>query len=104
MRVYQKVYEIVRQIPSGQVATYGQIAAMVDGCTARMAGYAMASVREEDQVPWHRVINSKGEISIRASGSPSHSQRYYLEQEGVEFNSRGKVDLKRFRWNGEEAD
>lgn len=98
---YEKIYSIVRQIPSGQVTTYGQIAAIVDKCTARMVGYAMANLPFDTDVPWHRVINCKGEISIRANGRPSEEQLLLLKAEGVAFNKQGCVDFEKVRWSGE---
>ncbi len=98
--IHESIYSIVRLIPSGRVATYGQIAAFAGRCTPRMVGYAMASVASGSDVPWHRVINSKGTISLR-SGSDGHDvQRSMLESEGVVFDERGRVELGRFGWTG----
>ena len=103
-----KVWELVRQIPPGKVATYGQIAELIPppgemearsyrAFGARWVGGAMAAC--PDDVPWQRVINSKGEISLRRGGG-GERQRELLEAEGVVFNERGRIDLKRFRWAG----
>jgi len=89
---------MVRQIPPGKVATYGQIAKIVDRCTARMVGYAMAALPPNTDVPWQRVINYKGEISRRSRGDGSFRQRRLLQAEGVKFGKRGRVDLRKFRW------
>jgi methylated-DNA-protein-cysteine methyltransferase-like protein len=89
----------VQQIPSGRVATYGQVAAMVGGCTARMVGYAMAALLADD-VPWQRVINRQGKISPRGGGDGAWRQQQLLTAEGVEFNPAGQVDLSRFGWPG----
>lgn len=99
-----QVWEVVRQIPPGKVATYGQIARMIpapEGVQAksylslgpRWVGSAMAKCPED--VPWQRVINSKGEISLRPG---AEHQRQLLEEEGVPFNERNKIDLKIFGW------
>jgi methylated-DNA-protein-cysteine methyltransferase-like protein len=99
-----QVWEIVRQIPPGRVATYGQIARMLpppDGVEEkayqafgpRWVGSAMAKCPED--VPWQRVINSKGEISPRPG---AEHQRQLLEEEGVAFNERNRIDLKSFGW------
>ena len=98
---YQQIYAIVRQIPPGKVASYGQIAALVDRCTARMVGYAMHAIGLEDaDVPWQRVINSQGRISSHGDGIGTSLQRELLEEEGVVFDSTGRTDLKRFGWLG----
>jgi methylated-DNA-protein-cysteine methyltransferase-like protein len=99
--LYERIYAVTRQIPSGKVSTYGQIAAIVGrGCTARQVGYAMAALSgDEPAVPWQRVINSQGEISLRP-GQGGARQRELLEAEGVEFNSQGRTDFERFGWEG----
>lgn len=100
--LYQRIYDMVRQIPPGKVTTYGQIAALVGGCTARMVGYAMAALKRggEPDVPWQRVINAKGKISIHGDGFGNALQRIKLEGEGVEFDANGRVDFTRFGWHG----
>ena len=101
-----QVWQIVRQIPPGKVATYGQIAAMIAppagmdaksylAFGARWVGGAMAACPAE--VPWQRVVNSQGKISVRPD---AHSQRELLEDEGIEFDDRGRIDLKRYGWDG----
>ena len=96
--LYEQIYNVVRKIPSGKVATYGQIAKIVDRCTARMVGYAMAGLPSNTDVPWQRVINHKGEISPRARGDGSLRQRKLLEAEGIKFDKKGRADLKKVRW------
>ncbi len=102
------VWEITRQIPVGKVATYGQIAGMIplpagmnlkeyDAFAPRWVGGAMAACPQG--VPWQRVINSQGKISLRKEGD-SGEQRRLLEAEGVVFDAREKVDLKVYRWSG----
>ena len=96
---YSRIYRAVRRIPRGRVATYGQIAVMagLEGY-ARQVGYALHSLPATVKIPWHRVINAKGEVSAR-SGDDSHElQRLLLEGEGVRFNAKGRVDLERYRW------
>jgi methylated-DNA-protein-cysteine methyltransferase-like protein len=95
--VYQRIYAIVRQIPEGKVATYGQIAEIVGGCSAQMIGFALAALRPDSDVPWQRVINVKGQVSLRAGGGGS-LQRQLLEEEGVIFNEKGITDLNVFGW------
>ncbi len=99
LSVYARIYDIVRQIPKGQVATYGQVAAIEGHCTARMVGYAMAAL-EQDDVPWQRVINGQGRISERRGGSGTSRQRLKLMEEGVHFDSKGRIDFEVFGWNG----
>ena len=100
VRTYDRIYAVVRQIPPGKVATYGQIAAIVGGCTARMVGYAMAATPAGSGVPWQRVINAQGKISLRANSPGAALQRHLLEEEGVCFDGQGRVDLTRDRWPG----
>jgi methylated-DNA-protein-cysteine methyltransferase-like protein len=101
VHLYKIIYDIVRLIPRGQVASYGQIAAYTGLCTPRQVGYAMAAVREND-IPWQRVINSEGRISFPEHSQGAREQRELLEEEGVVFDNTGKIDLKKFRWGGPE--
>ena len=108
----EQVYAWVRQIPPGRVATYGQIALLIPppACVnadeyrrtgAIWVGGAMANAPED--VPWQRVINSQGKISLRPGLGPA-AQRNLLEQEGVSFDAKDRVDLKRFGWDPHQAD
>jgi methylated-DNA-protein-cysteine methyltransferase-like protein len=108
----ETVWEIVRQIPAGKVANYGQIAALIpapagvdDGhyaaYRARWVGTAMS--QSPAGVPWQRVINAQGKISL-SRGGWQEKQRRLLEAEGVEFDPRDRVDLARFGWPGPPAD
>ena len=97
---YDQVYELVGMIPAGEVATYGQIASYIDRCTPRMVGYAMAATPSGRDIPWHRVINSQGMISVRANGDRDMLQRLLLGAEGVVFNKNDKVDLSVVGWKG----
>jgi len=98
--LYQRIDNIVKRIPEGQLATYGQIAKLVGSCGARQVGYAMAALDSNTDVPWHRVINSQGSISTR-NGTEGHTlQRIILEEEGIVFNDKGKTNLEIFRWPG----
>lgn len=101
-RLYEQIYAMVRMIPAGKVTTYGRIAELVGGCTARMVGYAMAALKRghAHDVPWHRVINAKGRISIHGDGIGNAMQRSLLEQEDVEFDKNGTVDFSHFGWPG----
>jgi Predicted methylated DNA-protein cysteine methyltransferase len=95
-----RIYAIVKRIPRGRVATYGQVATLagLDG-HARQAGYALHDLPDGSNIPWHRVINAKGEISPRSAGDSHELQRMLLEAEGVEFDLVGRVALKRYRWS-----
>lgn len=96
--LYEKVRAVVRRIPCGQVATYGQIAQIVGGCTPRMVGYCLASLPPGSGVPWQRVINSQGRISPRAGGPGAEIQRQLLLAEGVAFTPAGRISFRRFGW------
>ena len=96
--VYDRVLEVVRQIPSGQVATYGQIAMIVGNCTPRMVGYCMASLDPDSDVPWQRVINAQGRISPRGAGDGAMRQRQLLIAEGVEFSDADRISFRKFGW------
>ena len=100
-RLYQTIHRIISLIPSGKVATYGQIAEIVGGCTARMVGYAASAIPQDSDIPWQRVINYKGKISSRSGGSRELLQQELLEGEGIQFDPLGKTNLKYYRWNGE---
>lgn len=93
---------MVRRIPPGKVTTYGRIAELVSGCTARMVGYAMAALKRgtAPEVPWQRVINAQGKISIHGDGVGNAMQRVLLEEEGVVFDDVGRVDFLIFGWPG----
>lgn len=93
---YARIYAIVRQIPRGRVCTYGHIA-QVAGCRgARQVGYALHALKDGTAVPWQRVVNARGAISL--PGSSGITQRLRLEREGVRFNAGGAIDLERFGW------
>lgn len=108
---FEAVWEIVLEIPAGKVSSYGQIASMIppdeDMEPARMkrlaprwVGTALRQTPRDKWIPWHRVINSRGTISFPADSPAADEQRRLLEMEGVEFDSRGKVNLRRFAWKG----
>ncbi len=98
--LYERIYGVVRQIPPGQVATYGQIAQLVGGCSAQMVGFALAALGSGHDVPWQRVINRQGKISLRDGGVGSARQRQLLEAEGVTFDADNAIDFDKFGWPG----
>jgi len=96
MSVYDQIYKIVDSIPAGKVMSYGQIANIFPKCTARMVGYAMSALPDENETPWWRVVNSQLKISLRTAGAHHILQRKLLEEEGVVFDKYGKIG-KEFR-------
>ncbi len=101
MGTHSRIHDVVRRIPPGRVASYGQVA-LVAGLPghARQVGYAMAALDDDSDVPWHRVVNARGEISHRAGGAAfERIQRLLLEDEGVVFDHRCRIDLERFGWD-----
>ena len=100
-QVFEKIYRMVLRIPPGKVMTYGQIARLLDDrFSPRLVGWAMhATPHDERQIPWHRVINSRGSISTgRVITHEPDLQRLLLEGEGVVFNDGGRCDLAVFQW------
>jgi methylated-DNA-protein-cysteine methyltransferase-like protein len=93
----ERVFSLVRSIPSGRVMTYGQIAEILgEGYTPRTVGFVMHS--SNDKTPWHRVINAQGGCSTRGLVLPHDKQQRMLEAEGVTFNDRGRCDLQTYLW------
>src|SRR5262245_27687083 len=104
MDFYACVHALVRQVPPGKVVTYGQVAALLgQPRAARAVGYALRFLPEGMDVPWHRVINHRGQISLRTPPESPLLQRLLLEEEGVVFDAEGRVDLALYRWQGETA-
>lgn len=97
--LYERIYALVRQIPRGKVASYGQIARIVGGCSAQMIGFAMAGLKPGTDVPWQRVINAQGKVSPRI-GFGGLLQREMLEEEGVQFDAEDRVDFEKYGWLG----
>ncbi len=98
---FAQVYHLVRQIPTGRVASYGTIARMLGRPgAARMVGWALHSLPEQSNVPWHRVLNHRGQIAFdpQSNAANFNLQRALLEAEGVELDSQGCVDWERFGW------
>ena len=99
--VHETFHRIVQCIPEGRVATYGQVAALAElPRNARQVGYALAR-SGDDSLPWHRVVNARGEVSERGL-DPLESvdrQRFLLEEEGIVFDRRGRIDLDRYGWS-----
>lgn len=100
---YQDIYAVVRRIPAGRVATYGQVARLAGlPGHARMVGYALSALKDQLPIPWHRVVNAQGRISCRSeSGTPDLVQRLRLENEGVQFDRQGRIPLDRYLWQAD---
>ena len=96
---YERIYAVIKRIPRGRVTTYGQVAWLA-GLTsgARQVGYALYALPGGHKVPWHRVINAQGKVSVRAGSDYDELQRVLLEAEGVVFDERDRVSLDRYRW------
>ena len=94
------VYALVRHIPAGQVSSYGRIAKLLDvPHGARAVGWAMSALKSDDRgVPWHRVVNAQGRVSIKGSPAGAAEQRARLEAEGIVFDERGYLDMARHLW------
>lgn len=104
MLIYQTILLVVRQIPRGRVATYGQIAWIVGAASPRMTGYALGGLPSDTDIPWQRVVNSQGGISPRGDPLATDRQRKRLEAEGIEFLPDSRIDLGRFGWDGPDPD
>lgn len=97
---YDAVYEVVRQVPRGKVTTYGRVAAALGSPRAsRAVGYALFNLPPGSDVPWQRVLNREGRISLKGHVGRPHLQQRLLEEEGVTFEDE-RVDLKRYVWDG----
>ena len=96
---YRRIYAVVRRIPRGRIATYGQVAGLAGlPGRARQVGYAMYALPNGAKVPWHRVVNAAGAISRRRVPGAELSQRILLEREGVKFGPKGRISLEAFGW------
>ncbi len=107
MYTYERIYAVVRQIPAGQVATYGQVAELAGLIgKPRLVGYALYRVdMETSDIPWQRVINARGEVSQSPlRHGTDYLQRAILEDEGIEFDEKGRIDLGRYRWQPGETE
>lgn len=96
----ERIYSVVKRIPRGRVATYGQVALLAGlPGQARQVGYALSALDDGSRIPWHRVVNVRGEVSARRDGGPAAAlQRLLLSRERVRFDARGSIRLERFRW------
>lgn len=103
---YEQVYDVVRQIPRGKVTSYGRVAQMLGRPNAaRAVGYALSALKDEpankrSNVPWHRVINSQGRITISNREHNAEDQARLLRSEGVMVSDDLRVNLTRYLWSG----
>lgn len=98
-RKYQRIYAIIREIPKGRVATYGQIAELAGlPGRARMVGYALRILPADGSVPWHRVVNAQGRVSLRRQPDSELTQRMLLVREGVRFGANSRIRMSRYQW------
>ena len=99
MNTFEKIYDVVKQIPKGMVATYGLVALLAGNPRlARVVGYALHVNPEPGVIPCHRVVNRKGEVSVAFAFGGENMQRILLSEEGIEFTPDGKVDLNKYLW------
>ena len=97
--VHARIHAVVRRIPRGRVASYGQVAQLAGLAShARLVGYAMAALPDGTSVPWQRVVNAQGRVSPRATPGYDALQRALLEREGVRFDAQDRIDLDHYGW------
>lgn len=102
MNTFEKIYEVVKDIPYGRVASYGQVAALAGNRRlARIVGYALHVNPNPETIPCYRVVTVKGEVSKAFAFGGENRQRELLEQEGVQFLTNGVVDMKQYQWEKE---
>ena len=98
MNTFEKIYEVVKSIPKGRVATYGQVAALAGNPHwARVVGYALHVNPEPYIIPCHRVVNREGRLAPGFAFGGENVQRQLLEAEGIVFEADGKIDLEKYR-------
>ncbi len=97
---YERIYQVVQQIPYGKIATYGQVAELAGLFgQARQVGYALYRLAPGADIPWHRVINAKGQVSLSPFRNGTDVlQRELLEQEGIAFTQAEAIDLQVYLW------
>ncbi|MFK8046800.1 MAG: MGMT family protein [Halioglobus sp.] len=93
------IWQVISMIPEGKVSTYGDVAKHAGlAKAARRVGMALRGLPEDTRIPWHRVINSQGRISLPEGTASYYKQRERLESEGVIFKQNNKVDFRKYRW------
>jgi methylated-DNA-protein-cysteine methyltransferase-like protein len=97
-QLFYNILDIVKQIPQGKVATYGQIAFIAGTQNPRLVGFALATLKEGTDIPWFRVINSKGNISFPEKSDGFKIQYSLLQNEGIIFDAKNRINLEQFGW------
>lgn len=102
MNTFEKIYEVVKMIPKGKVASYGQVAMLAGNPRwSRVVGYALHVNPDPDGIPCYRVVTKQGELSQAFAFGGINRQRELLEADGVEFDDDGRVKMSEFAWRGE---
>lgn len=102
MNTFEKIYDVVKRIPKGKVASYGTVAAMAGNPRwARVVGYALHSNPEPIAIPCHRVVTKDGRVSAAFAFGGENMQRLLLSEEGIEFLDDGKIDMNKYEWLGD---
>lgn len=95
---YRRIYDAIRRVPKGRVATYGQIAAIARASGPRQVGYALHALPSGSRVPWYRIVNAAGRTSVRSTPGADSFQRALLEAEGIRFDERDRISFEIYRW------
>lgn len=102
MNTFERIYDVVKRIPKGKVASYGTVAAMAGNPRwARVVGYALHSNPEPITIPCHRVVTKDGRVSVAFAFGGENMQRLLLSEEGIEFLDDGKIDMIKYEWLGD---
>ncbi len=102
MNTFEKIYDVVKRIPKGKVASYGTVAAMAGNPRwARVVGYALHSNPEPITLPCHRVVTKDGRVSVAFAFGGENMQRLLLNEEGIEFLDNGNIDMNKYEWSGD---
>ena len=98
-KLFKQILDVVKQIPEGKVATYGQIATIAGTQNPRLVGFALATLKESTDIPWFRVINSKGKISFSEQSNGFKIQYSLLQNEGIIFDAKNRINFKLYGWS-----
>ncbi len=98
-KLFKQILDVVKQIPEGKVTTYGQIATIAGTQNPRLVGFALATLKEITDIPWFRVINSKGKISFSEQSNGFKIQYSLLQNEGIIFDAKNRINFKLYGWS-----